>query len=385
MEGWGAILQTAFSGKTWTTITGYFQQLVAPFFIFGISFMVLRFFLGYFKKEFQSFEDIFNFIAFRFARFAMVLFFILPVNVSDAVSTGGLPTGLWMYKWGCEIAINTANKIANGIAGTDSFRLPGMFKDVAEQSVRKLEFAMEKIEAKYQPAPDTPTVYDEQGNSYTPPDLVVASGKQVGFLEGLANVGKKGVFVITVALGVIFGSLLGGPAGAVMGLKIGALLGYLADVAVNGFGNIGALIRDTLIDFLVPIMISISYLIQYIFVIMKFVFFAPFFYFSIFYIFFDRGIDMFYANLRKWLAMLFYPSALVIAFGISAELFDVTKKVINENMDNIFPQAGFFQILVLSLVIGTVFLVVFTALVRSAMHFVDSMLGGQSIIPSGRR
>lgn len=379
MDGFLELINALFSSSIWNSIVSQFQRFVAPFFVFGLVFIVLRFFIGFFKKEFNSFEDIFNFIGVRFVRFVMVLFFLLPVNAGDVISTGGLPTGLYIYQWGAKVAYETASAISNTAYGLTPFRLPSIFKSTIEKSTEKVESSLKSQWSNYNS--DTMEVsYDELGGGSIVPVLGEGTPSQKRTLSLILT-------AILTVVGVAIGTIIAPGAGSALGLKLGAMSGILLSGAANGMSNAIAGIRDFFLDLLVPVSLIVAYYGSFFMVILQFLIFAPFFYFSTFYLFFDRGADVFYSNLKKWLGMLFYPAANVIAFSTVMEMYSVLKRIINDFLPEVLdPYLNFIQCLIIAVVLGGMFFTILVSLVKASTSFVDALLGSQSVLGySGKR
>lgn len=363
-------LSSVFSGQAWRAVTGVFSRIQAYFIVLGILIFVIRFFYGMLKKEFQNMEDIFNYIAISFGRLVIVFIFAMPINLAGIVNTGNMPLGLYMYFYGAYVGYNTAGLITQEYAGVTPDALPSIWKEIVNNSVNSAI-----------------GVVDSSMSEYNPETGGLASGDAMIRPEGGSFWGKF-FFGLLSVVGAVVGTFVAPGAGTLVGLKIGALLGLITDAFVSGFDNIIAQLRLFLVMLLVPISITTTYIGVFLIIILKFALLAPFFYFSIFYLFFESGRQVFYSNLRKWLGMLFYPSALVLAFMFTSEAFMFLIRFFESDAgERLFESVvssngilGAIQIIIASLVSVGLFTGTLVTLIRAATNFVDSMLGSTTIV-----
>lgn len=361
-------LNSIFSGQAWNAITEVFSRIQVYFIILGIVVFVIRFFYGMLRKEFQNIEDIFNYIAVSFGRLIIVFIFAMPVNLAGIVNTGSVPLGLYMYFYGAYIGYNTAGLITQQYAGVTPDALPSIWQSVVDSSVDSSIWVVENSTREYDP--------DTGGFS---------SGESI--MRGNSKLGRF-LFGFFTTAGTVAGTAIAPGVGTVAGLKIGALLGLLSDLFVSGFDSMIAQLRLFLVKILIPISLTTIYIGAFIVMILKFALLAPFFYFSIFYLFFESGRQAFYSNLRKWLGMLFYPTALVLAYMLTSEAFlflirflesDEGRRIF-ESMVSSNGILGAIQIIIASLVSVGLFTGTLVALLRAATNFVDVMLGSSTIV-----
>ncbi len=289
------LVEQIFDESRMSAIGSYLDEFSTPLVVFAISLIALRFIYGVARKEIQSFEDFGSFIVMKGVTFTFAFLLLMPISlpvlggVHIGIDTEGLPTAVWMFKELGKVAMNSADDLAGRMYGSDVnfLTLGATFREQMENSVNNLKSTLESVRA---------------SNEGLPPEVARVAKKKSWLWTPLKAIAGMGLWLAS--------GLMSGTGVSDLGKDM------LADAFFTGEHAVVTAILNWVRDYITPASVILVYYGVVIAAFIKFAIYAPFFFFSVILLFFDKARDTVYQNGIKAFALLLYPLGIVIAFGV---------------------------------------------------------------------
>lgn len=335
-----SIAQTIFTQLN--NLAKFFDSMTAPFAVLGISVIVLRFMYAMVKKEIQGFEDILSFIADRGVRFVVAMMLFLPVSIPGVVDTEGYPTAMYLYKMGSEASFATADALARKLYYRRYLELPYYFEDDWKAKAEVLE------------------------NRYNQDVKNSVTGEQIAF-------NRTERFTRSL-VGLVSGGLL-----ALVGVGYIPGVGDTYSLLMDGITAGASMFVNRVIDLIRDVFMNLSIIVTFygatMIAIVKFFIYAPFFFFSVVLIFFDKMKDTLYQNVWKWVALMLYPVGIVVAFTASVEGYGIYRGVVEKYMELYTHTNSYCMRFTIGFATAGLFAGVVVQIFRTMHSFIQNMLG----------